>query len=660
MNEVKRIEELRRRIARHNQLYYNEQAPLISDAAYDALLAELKSLEAGRPHPAGESSPTHTVGARPDSALSRASHYQPMLSLDSSPDPALLRAFLQTLPADCPLLIQPKMDGLSVELTYEQGVFKRGLTRGDGLSGENVTANLATVSQIPARLKYPSPLLVARGEVYMETAGFAALNKSLLAAGREPFANPRNAAAGSLRQLDPSVTAGRPLSFFVFEMVNAGELGFRNDWEALLCLRAQGFAVSHACQLRRGQGEDFVLRVYEYYASQREHLPFEIDGMVLKADSLALREAMGRRSRSPRWAYAWKFPPRQEITTVADIVVQVGRLGKLTPVALLLPVDVGGVTISRATLHNFGELSRLGVAVGDQVRLERAGDVIPRVAAVERNGGGGPFVPPVLCPACRSPVREQGAYHFCPNHLTCPAQLKGAILHYVSRQALDIEGLGEKKVSQLVEAGLLTSVADIYLLPDKSAAILDLPDWGELSLANLCAAISNSRGRPLGRFILGLGIEGVGKAIALDLARHLGSFSRLAGAGEEELTRISGVGAAVAASVKNFFASPRTSRLAEKLHALALPREQEEEADNSWQGISVVFSGGLAGLSREEAAALVRSKGGQVSSSVSKKTSVLVSGSEPGGKLARARQLGIQVIDEAQFLQRIKNENNER
>jgi DNA ligase (NAD+) len=583
-----------------------------------------------------------------------------MLSLESSPDPALLRDFLQTLPPDCSLLAQLKMDGLSVELTYEQGALKRGLTRGDGLSGENVTANLRTISRIPAKLQFPPPLLVVRGEVYMETAGFAALNRTLLAAGREPFANPRNAAAGSLRQLDAAITARRPLNFFVFEVVNARELGLAHDYDALLYLRAQGFAVSRGYQLRLGQGEEFVRGVYEDYASRREHLPFEIDGMVLKVDDFAVRDLMGSRSRSPRWAYAWKFPPRQEITTVADIVVQVGRLGKLTPVALLLPVDVGGVTISRATLHNFGEISRLGVAAGDQVRLERAGDVIPRVLAVEKKGEGPAFSPPSFCPACQSRVQEHGAYHFCPNHLTCPAQLKGAILHYVSRPALDIEGLGEKKISQLVEAGLLTSVADIYVLPDKAKAILALPDWGELSFTNLCSSINNSGGRPLGRFILGLGIEGVGRATALELARHFGSFSRLAGAGEEELLRVNGVGRAVAASVEDFFTSPRTARLAEKLYALALPREQEESADNSWQGITVVFSGGLAGLSREEAAALVRSKGGQVSSAVSKKTSLLVSGGQPGGKLVRARQLGIQIIDETQFLQRIKNESSER
>jgi DNA ligase (NAD+) len=654
--EQKRIAQLRQQIEEHNQLYYNEQAPRISDAAYDALWAELKELEARHPQPGDNASPLHRVGAPLASPLSRARHYRPMLSLDSSADPAQAQAFLRTLPVDCLLLIQPKMDGLSVELTYRQGQLVQGLTRGDGQSGEQVTANLRSIKQIPLNLRRPLPLLVVRGEVYMETKAFAALNKDLLGAGKEPFANPRNAAAGSLRQLDAAVTAGRPLNFFAFELVNAQELGFSHDYDALLELQALGFTINREYQLCRGQGPDFAASRFADYAAVRESLPFEIDGLVIKVDNLAQRAVLGWRSRSPRWAYAWKFPPRQELTTVSDIVVQVGRLGKLTPVALLLPVDVGGVTISRASLHNFGELARLGVAVGDKVRLQRAGDVIPQVVAVESKGEGGVMFPPTLCPACQSLVEERGAYHFCPNHLSCPAQLKGAILHYVSRPALNIEGLGEKKVSQLMDAGLLDSVADIYALPERGPALLELPGWGAMALANLRDNIDNSRGRPLDCFILGLGIEEVGQSTARDLAARLGSFARLAAATAEELAQIDGVGQVTAGQVEKFFSDPRTSRLAWQLWELARPQENsggQAGQDTSWQGVSVVFSGTLSSMNREEAAALVRSKGGQVSSAVSRKTSFLVTGAEPGSKLDKARQLGVEVLDEAGFRERI-------
>ncbi len=656
MNELDRIQKLREQIARHNRLYYNQQRPLISDASYDALLAELKALEERHPELAEPASPTQTVGAKPSSALAKASHYRPMLSLDSSADAAQAMAFLSSLPKGSELLAQPKMDGLSVELTYKNGAFTRGLTRGDGTTGENVTANLATLRQIPQKLNQPCPpLLVVRGEVYMELTGFEELNQKLLNRDLEPFANPRNAAAGALRQLNPAVTAARPLRFFPFELVNAEELGFSNDYLALLELRRLGFALNDEYQLSRGVGPDFAAELYQRYQKHRESLNFEIDGMVLKANQFSLRQELGWRSRSPRWAFAWKFPPRQEVTKVDNIVVQVGRTGKLTPVALLRPVDVGGVTISRATLHNFGELTRLNVAPGDYVRLERAGDVIPKVVRVEKKGAQEPVPAPEHCPICHSRVVAKGAYHFCPNHLECPAQLKGAILHYVGRQAMDIEGLGERKIKQLMEEGLLKSVADIYQLPEHAQAIQKLPDWGPLSFNNLAQAIERSRNRPLPNFIFALGIEGVGQTTARDLAEHFGSWQAIAKANREELALVPGVGGVVAASISAFFSHPHTAELAAHLYHEARPAQATPAADSSWQGQTLVFTGGLSSMSRDEAAKLAKNKGAKVAASIGKQVTLVVAGVAAGGKLHKAQELGIEIIDEKEFLARLGN-----
>lgn len=647
---------MREQISRHNNLYYNRQSPEISDAAYDALMAELKELEGRHPELVpDEFSPTRTVGAALKSPLAKARHFKPMLSLDSSAEESAALAFLNTLPRGAELIAQPKMDGLSVELTYENGVFTRGLTRGDGLSGENVTANLATIKEIPPNLTAPFPPFVAvRGEVYMALAGFEELNKKLIEENQEPFANPRNAAAGSLRQLNPRITASRPLNFFAFELVNAPELGLTNDSQAMSRLCELGFAIQTEHQMNIGSGKEFARAVYERYAGERESLNFEIDGMVLKVNRFALREQLGWRSRSPRWAFAWKFPPRQEVTRVEDIVVQVGRTGKLTPVALLRPVDVSGVTISRATLHNFGEMARLGVAPGDMVRLERAGDVIPKVVRVEEPGGNPPIALPEHCPVCKSQVALKGANHYCPNRLECPAQLKGAILHYVSRPAMDIEGLGDKKISQLMERGLLHSVADIYTLPEHEEEIVNLPDWGELSFNNLIRAIEAAKGRPLANFILALGIDGVGQATARDLVEHFVTWQAISRAGAQELALVNGVGPIVAESIHSFFSHPHTNQLAARLHELAAPAEQSAPlGDTAWQGVNVVFTGGLERMSRDEASEMVRAKGGRVASGISKNVTLVVSGEQAGGKLAKAQSLGIEIIDETEFLKRI-------
>ncbi|MCA1905741.1 MAG: NAD-dependent DNA ligase LigA [Desulfarculus sp.] len=655
---ARRIAALSAEIRRHNRLYYQQDRPEISDEEYDRLLAELDQLERRFPELRLPDSPTQSVGAPPQTSFAPVVHHRPMLSLESKADPAIFTDFLRRLAeagaAGAVLLAQPKIDGLSVELVYESGLLRVGSTRGDGQTGEDITPNLRTVADIPHHLDGGDGLVVVRGEVYMDRQGFEALNRSLVEAGQEPFANPRNAAAGSLRQLDPRVTAGRPLRFFPFELVNAIELGFTSDHEALRRLDHWGFPVG-ADHLHLGTDPGFVEKLHADYLARRDELPFEIDGVVIKLDDLGLREVMGTRSRTPRWAVAWKFPPRQKITTVRDIAVQVGRTGKLTPVALLDPVDVGGVTVSRATLHNFEQLARLDVRVGDRVRVERAGDVIPKVAEVETAGQPRQplLTPPTACPVCGAPVAAEGAYHRCQNRLGCPAQIMGALEHYASRAAMDIEGLGEKRIEQLRQAGLLTDLPSLYALHQHRETMAGLEGWGRLSADNLLRNLESSRGKPLARFLFALGIPNVGEATARDLANHFGEFQAIVDAGEAELSRVPGVGPVVAASIAQFFARPQTRdvalRLAELVKPAPAPEEQRQRV-GPLSGLSVVFTGELPGLSRAEAEEMVRQAGGKASSSVSKKTGLVVVGDSPGSKADRARQLGVRMVDLAGFL----------
>ncbi|MFH1060852.1 MAG: NAD-dependent DNA ligase LigA [Pseudomonadota bacterium] len=658
---ARRVAELSAVIRRHNRLYYSEDRPEISDAAYDALLAELQDLEARYPGLRLPDSPSQRVGAPVQTSFAPVTHYRPMLSLESKADPALAEDFLRRLDqagaAGALLLAQPKIDGLSVELVYESGLLKLGSTRGDGATGEDITPNLRTVGDIPAHLNAAPALVVVRGEVYMDRAGFEALNRGLVELGQEPFANPRNAAAGSLRQLDPRVTAGRPLRFFPFELVNAVELDLTSDHESLQRLGQWGFPVG-ADHLHQGRDLEWMTALHAGYLARRDDLPFEIDGMVVKVDDLGLRESLGARSRTPRWAIAWKFPPRQEITTVRDIAVQVGRTGKLTPVALLDPVDVGGVTVSRATLHNFEQLARLDVRIGDRVRVERAGDVIPKVVEVARPGQPRRdlLLPPASCPVCAAAVAQEGANHRCQNTLGCPAQIKGALEHYASRTALDIEGLGEKRIDQLREKGLLGDLPSLYRLEDHRAELETLEGWGELSAANLLRNIAASRGKPLARFVFALGIPNVGEATARDLANHFGTFDGILNASAAELATVAGVGPVVAQSIRAFFDRPETLATAQELAALVAPEpvpESERLRQGPLQGLSVVLTGALTGLSRPEAEELVRAAGGKATSSVSKKTGLVVAGAEPGSKVDKARALGVEIIDEAEFLRRV-------
>lgn len=655
---ARRVAQLSAEIRRHNRLYYQQDQPEISDEEYDRLLAELGELEERFPDLRLPDSPTQSVGAAPQTSFAPVVHHRPMLSLESKADPAIFSDFLRRLAeagaAGAALLAQPKIDGLSVELVYESGLLRVGSTRGDGQTGEDITPNLRSVADIPHHLDGAGGLVVVRGEVYMDRQGFDDLNRGLVEAGQEPFANPRNAAAGSLRQLDPRVTAGRPLKFFPFELVNAPELGLASDHKALQRLGDWGFPVG-ADHLHLGSDPGFVEKIHADYLARRDELSFEIDGVVIKLDDLGLREVLGARSRTPRWAVAWKFPPRQKITTVRDIAIQVGRTGKLTPVALLDPVDVGGVTVSRATLHNFEQLARLDVRVGDRVRVERAGDVIPKVAAVEAPGQPRQalLTPPPDCPVCGSQVAAEGAYHRCQNSLGCPAQIMGALEHYVGRTAMDIEGLGEKRIDQLRQEGLLTDLPSLYALPRHRETLVGLEGWGQLSADNLLRNLENSRHKPLARFLFALGIPNVGEATARDLANYFGDFQAIMAAGEPALALVPGVGPVVAASIVQFFARPQTRaialRLAELVEPAPVPEDQRQRV-GPLSGLSVVFTGELAGLSRPEAEEMVRQAGGKAASSVSKKTGLVVVGESPGSKADKARQLGLRVVDLAGFL----------
>lgn len=757
-----RIAELSAELRRLNRLYYIENQSAVADAEYDRMLAELQELERAFPELALPDSPTQTVGAPPRSSFAAVEHYQPMLSLESKVEfevvADLFKRLEQAGRKDAELLAQPKIDGLSVELVYRRGLFSIGSTRGDGAVGEDITPNLRTLADIPAHLPGAPERVVVRGEVYMDREGFLELNRGLVERGGEGFANPRNAAAGSLRQMDPTVTATRPLRFFPFELSNADELGMASDWEAMRRLVDWGFP-AYPDDQKLGRGEEFIKEFHAAYDQRRDELIFEIDGVVIKVDDLALRRDMGTRSRTPRWAVAWKFPPRQEETEVRDVVVQVGRTGKLTPVALMMPVDVGGVTVSRATLHNFEIVKSLDVRIGDRVRIERAGDVIPKVVKVVKEGSprGEEIIPPTNCPICGSKVEKaqildrvvkrgaifkEGTNYLCPNHLGCPAQIEAALQHYASRHAMDIEGLGKKTVVEFREKGLLSDLPSIYQLKNHTGKIRRLEGWGDLSTDNLIKAIEKTRGATLDRFIFSLGIPNLGETSARSLATKIGSLEKIIKAADEEyekrnlkglpevsskvaknlvehfstykrqqslnntnlnaivsqLRKVNGIGPktakklatkfqtlnkilaaadeqtkkdrleglnatdipdigyAGAGIIANFFAQLDTREAVLALAAEVQPAEVEgagRKKNLPWEGQSVVFTGALEGLSREDASEMVRSLGGKVSSSVSKKTSMVVAGADPGSKADKARELGVEMIGLEEFRRRV-------
>lgn len=659
-----RIEKLRDEINRHDYLYYVKSSPEISDEEYDRLRHELEELEEEFPGLVTADSPTQRVGAEPRSDLPAAGHLRPMLSLDSTTDVEQARAFDERLrkalgDGGIEYTAEPKFDGLSIELVYEGGSLVRAATRGDGTTGEDITPNVRTIRSVPLRLRGEAEgaSMSVRGEALLPLEGFRELNRRITERGGSAFANPRNAAAGSLRQLDPRITAERPLTLFAYEIMTFDLEGApRTHSEELSALESMGFRVDSHWKLCGGIDE--AIEFHRDLAGRREDLPFEIDGVVIELNDKAARDTVGARSRSPRWALALKFEPRREITTVEEIAVGVGRTGKLTPVALLKPVDVGGVTVSRATLHNAGEVARKDVRSGDRVRIERAGDVIP--AVVERVGTAGgkrsePFSMPSSCPVCGSPVEQEGANHYCTGGLSCPAQLRRGIEHFSSKGAFDIDGLGEKTVEALVEKGMAEDVADLFRLGKED--LLELEGFADRSAENLLASIESSRKIRLDRFIYALGIRNVGEHVARLLASHFGSLEALESAGEDELLEVREIGPEVAGSITAFFGNERNRKTIGDLLSLGVEIEAPAAAGEKGPlaGKTFVFTGSLEEMTREEARDLVEAMGGRASSSVSGNTDYVVAGADPGSKYEKARDLGVTILTGKEFLALVEN-----
>ncbi|UCC75086.1 MAG: NAD-dependent DNA ligase LigA [Gemmatimonadota bacterium] len=655
----RRAAELRETIRHHDHLYYILDRPEISDAQYDKLYRELRALEEEYPELITPDSPTQRVAGEPRPGFSEVEHLAPMLSLDSGDDEEDVRRFEARLRAALgdgavEYVVEPKLDGLSIELVYEEGSLVRAATRGDGRVGEDVTANARTIGSVPLKLRgaerEPPRLLALRGEAIMLIDEFERLNARLTQEDKPVFANPRNAAAGSMRQLDPSVTVQRPLVLYAYEVMAAEGLAPATQAEALDALRDWGFRVS--AETRTGLQIADAIELHHELERRRDDLDYEIDGVVIKLNDLAARERLGATAHHPRWAFAYKFEPRREISEILDIVVQVGRTGKLTPVAMLRPVDVGGVTVSRASLHNREEVERKDVRVGDKVRIQRAGDVIPQV--LERVDGPGKrrgpkFRMPRRCPVCGTPVITHGPLDFCTNGLACLAQLKGRIQHFASRDALDIRGLGERTVVQLLEAKLAASVADLLSLREDD--LVELEGFAELSARNLVEAIDEAKEVTLDRFLYALGIPEVGTQTARDLARHFGSLDAVLAATREQLEAVPGIGPKVAEAVSEFLASPGTREIIGELMKRGLTLvEGEAFAAADFAGLTFVFSGGLESMSRSDAQELVRSLGGRTSSSVSAKTDYVVAGKDPGSKFEKAKELGVTILSEADFL----------
>ncbi len=663
-----RAERLRHEIERHDYAYYVANAPTVPDAEYDRLFAELQALEAEYPTLVRPDSPTKRVSGTPSSAFAEVVHTVPMLSIRSETDTtaqgaigfdARIRRDLE-LGADDPPVeysAELKFDGLAISLRYEDGVLVRAATRGNGTVGEDVTANVRTIRTIPLRLSGSPPALIeVRGEALMLRRDFERLNERQAAASEKLFANPRNAAAGSLRQLDPAITARRPLHFFAYGIGEVRDWRLPSTHSALLdALAALGVPVDKQHTVVHGAAG--LVEFHRAMGARRADLAFEIDGVVYKVNRLDLQQRLGFVTREPRWAVAHKYPAQEMVTTLLDIEVQVGRTGALTPVARLAPVFVGGTTVSNATLHNEDEIHRKDIRIGDSVIVRRAGDVIPEIVGVvleRRPSRTRPFHIPTTCPVCGSAVyREEGEkVARCTGGLFCPAQQKQALLHFAGRRALDIEGLGDKLVEQLVDAGLVRSPADLFKLGLSTLAGLER--MAEKSAANVLAAIDKARRTSLERFIFALGIRHVGESTARDLAQHFGTLDALMDADETKLLEVSDVGPIVAASIARFFAEPHNREVIEQLRASGLtwpegtPRVTSD-GGGALTGKTIVLTGTLQFVTRDEAAELIRAAGGKTASSVSRKTDLVVAGEEAGSKLDKARELGVPVIDEAQF-----------
>lgn len=674
MDVKERIEELRKEIRYHDYRYYVLDSPVISDAEYDKLMRELRELEAAHPELITPDSPTQRVGGEPLDKFEKVRHPKPMLSLNDAFDEEELRAWLERIskllpegirPQDLEYVVEPKIDGLTVVLTYENGVYVQGATRGNGVEGEDVTANLKTIKGVPLRIPVspdgpPPARLVVRGEAYMPIDQFEKFNRRQAELGEKTFANPRNAAAGSVRQLDPRITASRPLSIFTYAIVDSEGVTITTQWDSLQYLRRMGFPVNPDSRLLP-DFEQVVAYCHEWM-KKRDTLNYEVDGVVVKINSLELQEYLGAVGNAPRGAIAYKFPGREATTKLLDIAVNVGRTGSLNPIAILKPVEVGGVIVEKAALHNEEDIHRKDIRIGDTVIVRRAGEVIPYVAGpiVDlRTGEERIFHMPERCPACGEPVVKQKdgvVHHYCVN-AACPAQLVRRVEYFASRGAMDIEGFGSRLAEQFVQEGLLKDVADFYYL--KRDDLLSLEGFAEKSTDNLLAAIEASKDRPLWRLITALGIRYVGSVVAQLLTEHYSSIDELMAATQEELEAIPGLGPHIAGSIVEWFSRERHRELIEKLRRAGVKMEEKkevvEEIPQPLAGLTFVITGTLPSMSRDEAKALIERHGGKVTDSVSRKTDYLVVGEAPGGtKYNKARELGVPMIGEAELLRMIE------
>jgi DNA ligase (NAD+) len=655
------IEQLREKLRHHEYRYYVLDDPEISDAAFDRMMDRLKELEAAHPEVITPDSPSRRVGGAPREGFQKVRHARAMLSLDNAFSYDALRDWDRRVREGSgrekiEYIAEHKFDGLSISLQYEDGVLMRGVTRGDGTTGEDVTPNVKTIRSIPLRAdasalkkaKLPAEFEV-RGEILMPRKSFEALNRQQEQSGGKIFANPRSAAAGSVRVLDPSITATRRLEFFAYYVFADGKVPFAKHSDSLQVLKQLHFRASDDWKLCAGIDEVFAY--CDAWDAKREKLPYEIDGVVIKVNSTAIQNELGYTAKAPRWAIAYKYPAQQETTVVNDIRVQVGRTGALTPVAVLEPVQVGGVTVSRSTLHNMDEIERLDLQIGDTVLIERAGEVIPHVLKVVKEGKNRkPFRMPKHCPECGSAIHksEDEVAYRCVN-AACPAKRKESLLHFASRHAMNIDGLGDKIVDQLVDKGLVKDVADLYSLKLDEVAALERV--AEKSAQNLLDEIVASKKNSLARLIYALGIRFVGERTGQLLAEHFSSLDEFAAAKEEQLVEVPEVGPKVAASISEFFSEPANRQLVKKLHKAGVrpTAEKREVKSQKFAGKSFVFTGGLTNRSREEAGEIVKQHGGKVSGSVSKKTDYVVVGTDPGSKHDKAKELGVTILTESEF-----------
>lgn len=657
-----RMKHLAAEITKNSRLYYDLDAPVISDYDYDMMFKELKELEEKYPSLADPNSPTKRVGGEAATGFEPVTHTVPLGSLSDVFDFDEVRAFVErtkAFDAECGYSVECKIDGLSVALRYENGVLVRGATRGDGRVGENVTGNLRTVRSIPLTLNteklagMDTSVVEVRGEVYMPHSSFERLNAEREKRGEALFANPRNAAAGTLRQLDPKVCASRGLDIFVFNY-QTGTLDFKEHDESLLALEKLGFRIIP--YLKVVKTADEVISQIEEIGKMRGTLPFDIDGVVIKVNDLALRRTIGENSATPKWAVAYKFPPEEKETKLTDIVIQVGRTGILTPNAVLEPVKLAGTTVSRATLHNLDFIRERDIMIGDTVVLRKAGDIIPEVVRAvpeKRDGAQVPFEMPERCPSCGEPVEldeeSEGSAYYCTNS-DCPAQIMRNLIHFASKGAMDIDGLGPALLEKLHDTGLVKSIADIYSLTAEQLAGLER--MGEKSAAKLISSIEKSKSAGLARFLSALGIHQVGDKAAAVIAARFGDIEELFKATPETLCEIDDVGEITAENIVSFFSHPQTRRMIDRLKDVGVVMTAEKAAagDDRFAGMTFVLTGTLPDMTREQASALITSHGGKVSGSVSKKTSYVVAGAEAGSKLAKAESLGVPVIDEAELL----------